>query len=158
MNEKPTIIVDTREQKPYKFSGSIRMKLDAGDYGVLGSDGKPMPIAVERKTAGELPGIVGKQRKRFVRELERLAELDSSAIVIESGLYNIVQPNPFSNVPPKAIINSLVSWMLRYKIPVLFCDSRRYAKAVTYYYLERYWIHKNLEEKARSDDESKPRG
>ena len=55
---KPTLIIDSMEQKPYSFksfrkwfSGMERRKLAAGDYSITGLEDK---VAVERKSLQDL--------------------------------------------------------------------------------------------------------
>jgi ERCC4-type nuclease len=142
-SSKMVIAVDTREQKPYGFTGSVKKTLSAGDYSIVGHESR---VSVERKQVCELCGIVGKGRERFERELTKLSEYEYAAIVIEGRLFDVLQPNPFSNVPPRAVINSLVSWSIRFGVHVFFADSRRYGMAITHRILERFYTHKAVGE------------
>lgn len=81
---KPQIVllVDSREQRPFALPDAVRCKLDTGDYGVM-RDGVLLPAAIERKSIGDLLGVIGGQRERFERELERARHLRYFGIVIE---------------------------------------------------------------------------
>jgi len=69
-----TIIVDSREQLPYKFqTPSIKAALDTGDYSIAGLEHF---IAIERKTLPDLIGCLCNGRERFERELRRGKALD----------------------------------------------------------------------------------
>ena len=93
-----TIIVDTREQAPYQFTGfrtnaSARggkrdlvipvqcRGLPTGDYSILGFESL---VAVERKSLEDLYGTLGGGRERFSRELERLAAMNRALVVVEA--------------------------------------------------------------------------
>jgi DNA excision repair protein ERCC-4 len=129
------IAIDTREQRPYRFSKSVVETLETGDYSVAGLEDR---VAVERKRPQELFLCAGRDRERFVRELERLARFDYAALVIEGSLKTLLEPSAFSRVSPKAVLNSLVSWSIRYGVHIFFADSRRLSRALTYRILEKY--------------------
>jgi len=134
------IVVDSREQRPFLFSGAVRRKLDAGDYSVVGLEDK---VAVERKTLQDLFGTVGGGRARFERELLRLAEYEYAAIVIEADLHEIAAgPPPHSRMSPKSVIASLIAWSMRHDVHVWFASDRAHAQALTYRILERFWRDK----------------
>jgi DNA excision repair protein ERCC-4 len=135
------IIVDTREQTPFKFKGAIVQTLKTGDYSI--SEMEDL-ITIERKTPQELFTIAGKDRKRFVRELERMTAFDFAAIVIQGDMKDLTTPSQFSRVSPKVVINSLVSWMIKYRIPFIPAGNRELARALTYRLLEKYWKYKTV--------------
>lgn len=135
-----TIIVDSREQKPWSFPQNVQIKragLKSGDYSILGFEDR---IAIERKSLIDLYNTVGQGRARFERELERLAELDHAAIVIEATWYQIVrQPPERSLMNPKSVIASLEAWEQRYRIPVHAYGQRSLAARLAYRKLERFY-------------------
>ncbi|RLB71034.1 MAG: hypothetical protein DRH04_02550 [Deltaproteobacteria bacterium] len=136
-NEKITIIIDTREQLPYRFPHpTLRKALPAGDYSLLGYESK---MALERKTKADAYGTIGKGRSRFVVELERLATYDYAAIIVESSLSDFLKPPPRSKLHPKSAINSLIAWSIRYNISVFFTDNRTLGQTVALRLLEKYW-------------------
>src|SRR5687767_5261983 len=74
-----TIVVDTREQTPYPFEDlapSVRAKLEAGDYSIVGYEGA---FAVERKSLADAYATFSRDRARFERELERLRAYELKA-------------------------------------------------------------------------------
>ena len=132
-----TIVIDTREQRPYKFDHPTPVAgLKTGDYSILGYENK---ICIERKSKEDAYGTIGAGRHRFERELERMVWYDYAAIVIESTLKGFLSPPTYSGLHPNSAINSLVSWSVRYNVHVFFCGSRRYASALTFRILEKYW-------------------
>lgn len=99
-----TIVIDTREQKPYTFAAipadqheqksrpdrlgydlctgapillvsTTTAKLDQGDYSILGYE---QQVGIERKSKADLYSTIASGRERFEREFERLADLHAS--------------------------------------------------------------------------------
>src|SRR5687768_15410332 len=75
---KPTVLVDTREQLPFDFSlfpnwigTSLRYKLDAGDYSILGMEHL---LALERKSLTDLITTLMQNRAVFFNSCERLTQ------------------------------------------------------------------------------------
>ena len=130
------VVIDTREQLPYEFEDSITRTLQTGDYSLFGYEDQ---ITVERKTKADAYGTIGKGRTRFIKELERLREIDYSAIVVEASLTNFVEPPRFSQLNPKSAINSLLAWSIRYGVHIYFADNRVMGNLLTLRILERYW-------------------
>ena len=130
------VVIDTREQLPYEFEDSITRTLQTGDYSIFGYEDQ---VTVERKTKADAYGTIGKGRNRFIKELERLREIDYSAIVVEASLTNFVEPPRFSQLNPKSAINSLLAWSIRYGVHVFFADNRTMGNLLTLRILERYW-------------------
>ena len=131
-----TIVVDSREQLPYEFSGAVVKALASGDYSIAGLEDH---IAIERKTKPDAYASLGRGRARFRREVERLAELDYAAIVIEDTLTGFLSRPPHSMVNPRAAIASLLGWSVRYQVAVFFAGDRRHGRALTQKLLALYW-------------------
>ncbi len=89
------IVVDSREQLPFSFKGHTCYEgttvttgtLNTGDYSL---EGLTSFVAVERKSLPDLVMCLGKERERFVRELERGRALDAFAVICEGDLYSLV--------------------------------------------------------------------
>jgi ERCC4-type nuclease len=135
-----TIVIDSREQRPYRFRDAVVKALESGDYSIVGLEDR---IAVERKSKEDAYSSLGKGRGRFERELERLSRFDYAALVIESDFADFLQSPPFTRMSPKAAMNSLVSWSVKYGIHVFFASDRRHARALVYRVLEKYWKHRS---------------
>ena len=79
MKDEPAIpvIIDTREQMPFSFSGfPVEIEeatLDAGDYSCAPFHRR---ISIERKGFQDLVNCLGKGRERFEKELLRLRAYD----------------------------------------------------------------------------------
>ena len=134
-----TIIIDTREQCPYDFPFSKRQCLPSGDYSINGYE---QHIAIERKTKQDIYQSVSKGRKRFKKEVERLATYKYAAIVIESSLDNLLIPPPYTELSPRVVINTLLSWSIKYRLHVFFASDRDHARAIVYRLLEKFWLNR----------------
>lgn len=153
------IIIDSREQKPYVFKDheTITQKLETGDYSIQGYEDK---ICIERKSLVDAYGTIGRGRKRFINELERMKNFDLAIIMIESSLHeflkypenynrelqrkcrinhNIDYEKKMMKMNPVSAINSLFAWCIRYKVVPFFCSNRRYGNIAALRFLEKYY-------------------
>ena len=129
------VVVDSREKIPYEFPLSQVRTLPTGDYSIVGLEDH---IAIERKTKADAYRSLGYARARFQRELERLAALDYAAIVVECSMSDFMVPPPFSQLHSNAALGTLLSWSVRYRVPVFFAGSREQGQWLTQYLLSRY--------------------
>lgn len=124
----PVVVIDTREQEPYSFDEwidcSVRKALPAGDYSLVGYE---EAIAVERKSLEDFVSTVIQGRKRFRKELERLAQYDAACVVVEADMKDIVHGKYRSHAHPRAVLGALVSIYVDYGIPVICCSNRQIA-------------------------------
>jgi len=135
------IAIDTREQRPFSFGPGIETEvatLKTGDYSIVGMTDR---VTIERKSVPDLFGVVGRHRARFERELERMAEMDYAAIVIEGTWEGMIRrpPSQFTVVTPKMAVRSLVAWSQRYGIHICAAGPRPLAARLTYLTLLRFW-------------------
>jgi len=142
------IVVDTREQAAYHFAHIkprpevIYKALKSADYSLLGYEDK---IGIERKQLGDLFQSTGRNRSRFEREFERLSKFEYAALVIEAGLGDIFKNPPHhSEMNPKAVFRTLVSWSIRYGVHIWNAPDRTFSEKLTYLILEK-WYQKNVE-------------
>ena len=123
------IVVDSREQKPYTFTVPTRTAtLATGDYSIAGAEHL---ISIERKTPGDLIGSLSRHRDRFEMELHRGMALQYFALVVESSLMDLSNGHYMSLMKPKAAIQSLLTFSIRYGLPIFFCENRDYGARVT---------------------------
>lgn len=143
----PVIVIDTREQAPLSFSlPAERGTLATGDYSLKGLEPH---IAIERKSVDDLVGClkVG-QRERFERELTRGRALDYFALVVEGRLEDLAAGHYRSDMNPKAVVQSLMAFSVRYRLPIFCCPDRAYAARVTESLLTKYLAE--IERRARA--------
>lgn len=152
-----TIVCDSREQAPWRFTGFkadakhkyrdlvIPTKvagLQTGDYSLLGHENR---IAIERKSLDDAYGTFGGDRERFERELERLQQMEYAAVVIEAGWGSILNAErPVSalgrSFTPKMFYRSVVTWQVRYPgVHWWACETRSFAERTCWHLLQRFW-------------------
>ena len=131
-----TIIVDTREQKPYTFDcftnvRAIKNKLRFGDYSVKGFE---YDIVVERKTLADYIQSITNNRERFIRELVEISKRYlQSAVVVEGNFNDIIGIRDSSGhsylenhpgVNPSSLLGTTLSIQCNLGIPVFFAGDR----------------------------------
>lgn len=141
-DEPPFVIaIDKREKLPFDFSSTgtptEAKLLESGDYSLLGFEGA---VAIERKRPVELFSNFTRHRDRFRREYVRLSQFEYAAVVIEGDLPSCsVRSSEYSSVDPSMVINSLISWSIRYNVHTWFASSRDLAQTLTYRILEKFY-------------------
>jgi len=130
------IITDSREQKPYSFeTETVTGTLATGDYSVCGLENH---VSIERKELNDLIGCLSQGRERFERELFRGKSLDYFCLVVESSLQDIAEHRYRSKMLPRAVLQSLMTFSIRYKMPIWFCGNREYGQRITESLLLKY--------------------
>lgn len=166
------VVVDTREQLPFTFRGL---------YGDANQDNRPMLVEttvqslgdfhgdysienlwhhchIERKSLNDAQGTIlgwGEHRERFERTLKTLAEMPSSAVVIECTLGELIKSaqsrgKKSAGENAKILHRQVMAWMDDFRVPWIFCDNRRLAEITTFRWLYRYWKHFQAEQKAKN--------
>lgn len=131
-----TIIVDTREQRPWSFtSATMPGTLDAGDYSVAGLTHL---IAIERKSLPDLLACCGHGRDRFKRELQRMRAYRFRALIIEAGLSDIEAGQWRSQLKPSHVAGALASWSATYELPVWLAGDPEQASRLCERLLQSY--------------------
>lgn len=128
---KPTILIDSREQRPFQFNPAVfnveRRGLATGDYTLAGHEDR---IAVERKGLGDLVGTVIGDWLRFRKELLRLAAFDVAAIVVEADVSDVLERRYESSANPLSVLGRCHSCFLDHGVPVLFWGHRRQCESM----------------------------
>ncbi len=128
---EPIIVVDTREQTPFKFPGmqTVPGTLKSGDYSLKGFQEH---VAIERKSLSDLVGCCTSGRERFKNELHRLRGFYLSAVVIEATVAEVMMHKYRSRIKPEAVLGSCCSWQCKYGVPFVWAGSYadRYAAAL----------------------------
>lgn len=166
----PTLLVDTREQKPYRFPGVNDVehtKLPVGDYTY---EGFKDTFAVERKTLDDLANSLGNDRLRFENEIRRVNgfahrnedgnpmpgtkpdyKLSEFVVVIEAHPKSVYKysdrkycPNYYSNIYPKSITSTLAQWPDKYEVlDFQWAGDRHSAKQETLRLLDKWYLDYN---------------
>ena len=131
---KPTILIDTREQMPYSFRASVNLegveviKLDFGDYAV--KDELDLITIERKKSVIELCGNIGKNRKRFERELERMQEAKRRIVLVEDYWSSLTKKQRFTRMPPNAVFESIIALELKYGVHFILAGTRPMAQRI----------------------------
>lgn len=143
---KMTIIIDSREpvHTRYSFDNYTTEinKLATGDYSIKGYEDI---ICVERKTKGDAYKSFGhsKNRKRFIKELERMQSFKRACVVIETTFKDFCNPPDFvEKISGKSMVNSIISWYSKYNIPFFFPGGRNLSNLFVVRLFEKFWKHK----------------
>lgn len=151
------ITFDTREKSPYSFAGYpvtvIPGTLNSGDYSIPGFTDT---VAIERKELGDLLSCLTHDRPRFIREMERLRGYQSAALLIESPYSVIATGHYRSRMAPEAAIQSLVSIMQAYRMPVFFAKDRKAGEKFVFDFLRHFVRHAQQRYKALEQQEANP--
>jgi ERCC4-type nuclease len=130
-NNMPTILIDTREQRPYTFSAAIptrRTRLFYGDYSLEGMVGR---VAIERKSLGDWVSTITHSRARFTRELEKLSTFEWAYVVVE-GNEDTIQAGRYeraaTNTPAKLLPRMRGIFEKYPTITFLLCRDRIHAR------------------------------
>ncbi len=119
----PAIIIDTREQTPLPITRMpvIQKVLYTGDYSLSGFESL---FIVERKTIADLLACcIGKNRERFMRELERLRGGRFKRLLIIGTSAEIEQGQYRSRIRSEAVFGTLAAFEVRYDCPVVFAPT-----------------------------------
>lgn len=124
-----TIIVDSREQRPWEFEDikdiCERGTLKTGDYSLKGYEDC---IAVERKSIADFTGSIGRNRKRFAAEMERASKIKHFCVIVEGSWFDLFTGNYRSRLLPQSAVGSAIGIMARYGIPVIMAETRKQAE------------------------------
>jgi hypothetical protein len=154
-----TVIKDTREQDGYIFEkftgrytscrGMIVKKIDTGDYTLLGMEDK---LCIERKASvSELAINLGKDKRRFLDEIERMKSFPYKFLILEFSLEDLMIFPEGSNIPQekwpsivmtnKYMLKMLTEFQMYNGIHVLFCGNKKNAKLMINSILKRVNEH-----------------
>ena len=127
------VVVDSREQVNGHVTGYLdkhkvahtTRKLDTGDYSAMLDDMTlEHDVVIERKAnLDEICGNFTVNRQRFEDEFTRAkAEGLKVFLLIENASWgDILLHNYRSQLEPKSLIASLLSWQVRFNITLMFC-------------------------------------
>ena len=141
------IAVDRREKLPYLFNQypgatTVLKTLRTGDYSIAGHEDY---IAVERKSLDDFLGSITHGRKRFFRELDRLAQIPYRCIVIADMWCAVVDGLWERQVSIESVSGTIQCILQDFQIPVYFLGDRYMAQEFVYRFLEYRWRRMNDE-------------
>jgi hypothetical protein len=126
------IIIDTREQKPFKFNGlnTVVSKIDYGDYALSSSP----EVSVERKSLSDFLGTMSGGFERFEKEIVRAGRSGGYVVVItESPLNDVLyQKRRFGKCSSDFISHKIRLLMRSHSnIQFIFAKNRPHAEELT---------------------------
>lgn len=98
-------------------------------------------VAIERKSVSDLYSTIGGRRYEFECEVARLNLLPFAAVVVEGDWNKILlDPPASSQMAPKTIGRTILSWSIRYpRVHWFTCSDRRHAELTTFQLLRQFW-------------------
>lgn len=143
------IIQDSREQSPFTFEGALYeglavkvAGLKTADYSIEGLEDM---VGVERKSMPDLLQSISTNRETFEKMMVRSLELDAFIVVIEEPFRNLGCKEYQSHMNRKAAVQTVYSWLSKYRCSFWFAESREGAEFATYNFLRHY--HKRVSNK-----------
>lgn len=140
------IVIDTREQKPYKFGKipTITKCLNSGDYSVSGMEEL---VLVERKSQFDFYGsVTGKARQRFYRMLDRAEKCLFKGLVIECDELDVLSPeSSFSGISKNSVYATIISLEIKRGLHVYYGNRRSCALKIANWLLvfyKQYYVNK----------------
>ena len=135
------VIRDTREKQGLWFNsqpngrcvGMEDAAMKTGDYTLKGMEDI---ICIERKASpAELAINVGKHKKRFDKEMERMKEIKHSFIICEFGFWDLFKfPENANSIPEEAkrdirvtgryVLRCLDEYRLKYNVHTIYCGDK----------------------------------
>lgn len=131
------LVVDTREQKPWRFPDdvkTVRQALPFGDYSLISSS---VLAVIERKSEEDLVTTLTRDADRFRRELIQLANADYGIVVVETSIPSLLEEKYRSKVSGKEILDRVVSLSVDWNVPVVWASDRVCAIAYALRWFQR---------------------
>lgn len=142
-----TIIIDTREQKPWIFEHHAKAnhKLDTGDYSIEGLENI---LAIERKrNIAEFANNI--TESRFSDVVDRLSKIKYSFILFEFNMDQVMTYPIGSNIPkklwnkirisPAFLLKHIIDLQLNHNIKIIFCGNSENAEKVALSLMRRVY-------------------
>lgn len=133
-----TIIIDTREQKPWSFNDYMvsHAKLDTGDYSIKGLENI---LCIERKrNVAEIANNI--TESRFKDVIGRMSNIKHSFLLLEFDLEDVMNYPIGSTIPkklwskirisPQYILKHIVDLQIEHNIHIIFCSSSSNAEKI----------------------------
>ena len=144
-----TIIIDTREQKPWTFNDHLtcHAKLDTGDYAIKGLEHE---LCIERKrSVAEIANNI--TENRFVDVIDRMDKIPLCFLLLEFNLDTVLNYPVGSGIPqrlwsririsPQYILKHLLELQMKHNIKVVFCGDAANAEILALAIMNR--VYKN---------------
>ncbi len=134
---KPTIIIDTREQKPWEFP-MFRIKRKALKYGDYSVAGYEKQIIIERKSIADLFQSFTKTRSRMVIRLEEMGKFQYSALIVEGDIWDILKGHKRSQVNGRLLFGSVAALCASRGVAFILAGDRLGAQTAAQHLIEGF--------------------
>jgi ERCC4-type nuclease len=134
-----TILVDTREQRPLRFSADVNVQvvtLESGDYSIAGCTDR---VAIERKSLPDLVACCTTERERFLDCCRRLRSYELRAVVVEANVDDVLAGAYRSKTHPNSVLGTAIAIFADYAVPVIWAGDARNAASIVEKLLVRIW-------------------
>ena len=141
VGDEPVILIDQREQTPLRFGKDMkteRLFLPCGDYSLRGLTAE---VAIERKSLADLTHCCGKDRARFIEQVERMRSYRFRALVVEARLCEVQIGAYQSRINPASVEGTLVKVAHEYGVPVWMAEDASGAAQLVERMLLREYRH-----------------
>jgi len=121
VGKEPTILIDQREQAPLRFKSikTERCLLTCGDYSLRGLSAE---VAIERKSLPDLVACCGKERARFIEQIERMRDFRFRALVVEARYTDVSIGAYRSRINPLSVLGTLIKVAQDLNVPVWLAE------------------------------------
>jgi len=127
MNDKITIMIDSREQCRWAFPvhlvDTVVGTIKSGDYAVAGDEAN---FAIERKTFDDFCGTVSSGWERFKKEIQRMndANFPAKVIIVETSFDQILDGSSnHPNLKPQFLCKRIAQLTLMGASVLFFSDA-----------------------------------
>ncbi len=131
------ILVDTKEQKPYRIVGARFQSLETGDYSL---DGLTDKFAIERKTLSDFYNSITQGHDRFRSEMNRAKDFMDFVIVVEAEPGKLI--DSYGNgrdIYPNSIRGVIRKWREEYNVRWIFVRDAGAGKKFVMWQLRQWW-------------------
>ncbi len=157
----PILLVDTREQIPFRFSRFAgwftrieKKALKLGDYSVAGLE---HICVVERKDLSDLVHSCTADRSAFIDRLRLMAQYPHRLLVITSALSQVKSPYSHSRIDPNRITQFLVATLAGLQVPFVCSETHELGEELVASYLYQvhlyHWLETNDYGRFLTDDD-----
>lgn len=144
----PVLLIDTREQRPLRFSDLVRVEratLPTGDYSAAGLTDR---VAIERKSLPDLVACCGPERERFLDCCRRLRDYELGAVVVEASVNDVLAHAYRSRMHPQSVLGTTIAIFADYGVPTIWAGDERNAASIVERLLVRMLAKREPEEAA----------
>lgn len=81
-------------------------------------------ISIERKSIEDFTSVLTDNRDRFEASVQRGSSMKYYAIFLEFSEMDIIAHKYTSQILPQSVIDTAIRWSVKYRLPIIFCNTR----------------------------------